>query len=82
VTGPSPIDIFDAQVHLYAEDSPRHPWDRTLFDDPTRAGMLSRFRSRPWRSHPDRFRVVGLVDADRDDIEDHVASWGRPPETA
>jgi predicted TIM-barrel fold metal-dependent hydrolase len=32
-----------------------------------------------WQAHPDRFRVVGLVDADRDDIEDHLASWGEHP---
>jgi predicted TIM-barrel fold metal-dependent hydrolase len=32
-----------------------------------------------WRAHPDRFRVIGLVDAERDDIEDHLASWGEHP---
>jgi L-fuconolactonase len=111
------LDIVDAQVHLFTQDSPRHPWDRSLFDDPARAGMLARFRERlahgpaaamlaemdaegvsgalvvspsiyghdpgysveAWRAHPDRFRVVGLVDADRDDIEDHLASWGEHP---
>jgi L-fuconolactonase len=110
-------DIVDAQVHLFAQDSPQHPWDRQLFDEPRWAGMLSRFRARlphgptaamlaemdaegvqgalvvspsiygydpgysveAYEAHPDRFRVVGLVDADRDDIEDHLASWGEHP---
>jgi predicted TIM-barrel fold metal-dependent hydrolase len=32
-----------------------------------------------YRRHPDRFRVVGRVDAGRDDIEDALAAWGADP---
>ena len=32
-----------------------------------------------YRRHPDRFRVVGRVDATRDDIEDALSAWGAHP---
>jgi L-fuconolactonase len=32
-----------------------------------------------WRRHPDRFRVVGRVDAAREDADDLLAAWGEDP---
>lgn len=37
-------EIIDAQVHLFAEDTPQYPWDPAVLADPGLAAMRARFR--------------------------------------
>lgn len=39
----SSLEIIDAQVHLFASDNPRYPWDPAVLADPSLEAMRSRF---------------------------------------
>jgi L-fuconolactonase len=36
-------DIIDAQLHLFEADSPEHPWDPVILNEPRYAGMRGRY---------------------------------------
>lgn len=38
-------EVIDAQVHLFEDDGPRHPWDPSVLSDPALAAMRARFRA-------------------------------------
>ena len=54
-------EIIDAQVHLYAADSARHPWDPAVLADPTLAAMRARFQSHI--PHASTEAMLALMDA-------------------
>jgi predicted TIM-barrel fold metal-dependent hydrolase len=110
-------DIVDAQVHLFAEHSDRHPWDPAVLADPSLAAMRARFRDHAAGASPEamlalmdrhgvqgalvvapaiygndlsysrdaytayarRFRVVGRVDAAREDLDEALRELGADP---
>jgi hypothetical protein len=39
-------EIIDAQVHLFAGDTPQFPWDPAVLADPALEAMRKRFRER------------------------------------
>jgi predicted TIM-barrel fold metal-dependent hydrolase len=53
-------DIVDAQVHLFAEPSERHPWDPAVLADPSLAAMRDRFRERAAGASPEA--MLALMD--------------------
>jgi predicted TIM-barrel fold metal-dependent hydrolase len=53
-------DIVDAQVHLFAEHSDRHPWDPAVLADPSLAAMRERFRAHAPGASPEA--MLALMD--------------------
>jgi L-fuconolactonase len=54
-------DIVDAQVHLFAVDGARHPWDPAVLADPSLAAMRARFEAHAAGASPDA--MLALMDA-------------------
>lgn len=54
-------DIVDAQVHLFARDSERYPWDPAVKADPSLAAMRERFNARAAGASPEA--MLALMDA-------------------
>ncbi len=54
-------EIIDAQVHLFAADSPRYPWDPEVLADPSLAAMRARFQTHVPRASADA--MLALMDA-------------------
>jgi predicted TIM-barrel fold metal-dependent hydrolase len=54
-------DIVDAQVHLFAENSDRYPWDPAVLADPSLAAMRERFAARAPGASPEA--MLALMDA-------------------
>src|SRR5215467_12113845 len=54
------MEILDAQIHLFADNSVRHPWDAAVLADPSLEAMRTRFRERATRASADA--MLALMD--------------------
>src|SRR5215472_18204053 len=54
------MEILDAQVHLFADHSERHPWDAAVLADPSLQAMCIRYRERADRASADA--MLALMD--------------------